>query len=194
MPTFCTRYGVRRSVSLHLSLSRIAFPSGLTSRQTVRSRLNLLTHLVLDSLRRYCKVVINQQLLCAPHRRTSKKPPLLLIQLTDGTNPDQIIAGIAQPIFQVIGPRYSELWFDLKGRGSATTILAISNTIGAAVAQLVSPSVGGPRSAVLVLGIVCTVLAPCCFIVGARPPTPPSTFPLFSLSSTLPGTRILKCF
>jgi MFS transporter, FLVCR family, MFS-domain-containing protein 7 len=41
-----------------------------------------------------------------------------------------LISGIAQPIFQVLGPAYSELWFDLKGRTSATTILAISNSIG----------------------------------------------------------------
>lgn len=37
----------------------------------------------------------------------------------------QIFTGLAQPWFQVLGPRYSELWFDLKGRTTATAIMAI---------------------------------------------------------------------
>jgi len=37
----------------------------------------------------------------------------------------QSFASLAQPIYQVLGPKYSENWFDLKGRTTATMILAI---------------------------------------------------------------------
>lgn len=39
----------------------------------------------------------------------------------------QVGAGIAQPWFQIVGPKYSELWFGLKGRTTATAIIAIAN-------------------------------------------------------------------
>jgi len=41
------------------------------------------------------------------------------------TNHNQLFAGIAQPMFQVLGPMYSERWFDLKGRTTATMIIAV---------------------------------------------------------------------
>jgi hypothetical protein len=37
----------------------------------------------------------------------------------------QFFAAVAQPVFQVLGPAYSEAWFDLKGRTTATMIIAI---------------------------------------------------------------------
>lgn len=37
----------------------------------------------------------------------------------------QILAGAPQPVFQVLGPLYSETWFDLRGRTTATMIMAI---------------------------------------------------------------------
>lgn len=41
----------------------------------------------------------------------------------------QLFAAIAQPIFQVLGPKYSELWFDLKGRTTATMFVAIGRSV-----------------------------------------------------------------
>lgn len=86
----------------------------------------------------------------------------------------QFFSSIAQPIFQVIGPTYSESWFDLKGRTTATMVTAIANPIGGALGQLLSPLVGDTRQSVLVLGIICTVAAPAVFFIGAAPPTPPT--------------------
>ena len=37
----------------------------------------------------------------------------------------QLFAAMAQPIFQVLGPKYSEKWFDLKGRTTATMIISV---------------------------------------------------------------------
>ena len=37
----------------------------------------------------------------------------------------QLLSGIAQPVYQVLGPKYSETWFSLKGRTTATMLLAV---------------------------------------------------------------------
>jgi FLVCR family MFS transporter 7 len=37
----------------------------------------------------------------------------------------QFLSAISQPIFQVLGPKYSEMWFDLKGRTTATMVIAV---------------------------------------------------------------------
>ncbi|KAJ7901776.1 major facilitator superfamily domain-containing protein [Mycena olivaceomarginata] len=95
----------------------------------------------------------------------------------------QFFAAIAQPIFQVIGPKYSETWFDLKGRTTATMILAIANPIGGALGQLLSPIVGNTRQSILVLGIMSSVAAPFVFLISAAPPTPPT----YSASKKAPG-------
>ncbi|KAJ7346561.1 major facilitator superfamily domain-containing protein [Mycena albidolilacea] len=95
----------------------------------------------------------------------------------------QFFAAIAQPIFQVIGPKYSETWFDLKGRTTATMILAIANPVGGALGQLLSPIVGNTRQSILVLGIMSSVAAPFVFLISAAPPTPPT----YSASKKAPG-------
>ncbi|PFH46175.1 hypothetical protein AMATHDRAFT_77780 [Amanita thiersii Skay4041] len=86
----------------------------------------------------------------------------------------QLFAAIAQPIYQVLGPKYSETWFDLRGRTTATMIIAISNPIGGALGQLVSPLVGDTRKSILVLGILSTAVTPLVFLVSNAPPTPPT--------------------
>ncbi|KAJ7882006.1 major facilitator superfamily domain-containing protein [Mycena olivaceomarginata] len=102
----------------------------------------------------------------------------------------QFCAAIAQPIFQVIGPKYSETWFDLKGRTTATMILSIANPIGGALGQLISP-IGSTRHSILVLAIIASVGAPFVLLVGAAPPTPPTysaskdTSGLLSLARTM---------
>ncbi|KAL9711460.1 hypothetical protein Ac2012v2_004531 [Leucoagaricus gongylophorus] len=86
----------------------------------------------------------------------------------------QFIASIAQPTYQVLGPKYSEVWFNLQGRTTATMIVAISNPIGGAVGQLISPLIGNARRSILVLGIVSTAVTPLIFLIGNAPPTPPT--------------------
>ncbi|KAF7364730.1 MFS general substrate transporter [Mycena venus] len=95
----------------------------------------------------------------------------------------QLFAAIAQPIFQIIGPKFSETWFDLKGRTTATMIIGIANPIGGAVGQLLSPSVGDTRKSILVLGIIASVGAPFVLLISAAPPTPPT----YSASQKAPG-------
>ncbi|GBE87090.1 predicted protein [Sparassis crispa] len=95
----------------------------------------------------------------------------------------QIIAGVAQPVFQVLIPSYSEKWFDLKGRTTATMLISIANPIGNAVGQLISPLVGNPSQSILVMGIIFTAVTPCVFFVSDAPPTPPTP----SASTTNPS-------
>ncbi|KAJ7725873.1 major facilitator superfamily domain-containing protein [Mycena maculata] len=95
----------------------------------------------------------------------------------------QFFAAIAQPIFQVIGPKYSETWFDAKGRTTATMIVAIANPVGGALGQLLSPIVGDTRQSILILGIMSTVAAPFVLMIAGAPPTPPT----YSASKKAPG-------
>ncbi|KAF7321286.1 MFS general substrate transporter [Mycena kentingensis (nom. inval.)] len=95
----------------------------------------------------------------------------------------QVFAAIAQPIYQVLGPKYSETWFDLKGRVTATMVLAIANPVGGALGQLMSPIVGTTRQSILILGIVATAAAPFVFLISAAPPTPPT----YAASKQTPG-------
>uniref|UniRef100_A0A0W0F096 MFS general substrate transporter n=1 Tax=Moniliophthora roreri TaxID=221103 RepID=A0A0W0F096_MONRR len=86
----------------------------------------------------------------------------------------QVFAAIAQPLYQVLAPIYSEKWFDLKGRTTATMICSVANPVGGAIAQLLSPLVGDTRQSILVLGIICTAVTPLVFMVQSAPPTPPT--------------------
>ncbi|KAI0077634.1 MFS general substrate transporter [Panus rudis PR-1116 ss-1] len=103
----------------------------------------------------------------------------------------QILGGIAQPFFLVLGPKYSETWFGLKGRITVTMALSIANPVGGAIAQIVSPAVGTTKESVralahvlyifpfmtfqiLVLGIITTAVVPLVLLVGNSPPKPPT--------------------
>ncbi|KAK2467889.1 hypothetical protein APHAL10511_000184 [Amanita phalloides] len=86
----------------------------------------------------------------------------------------QAISAVPMATYQVIGPKYSEKWFDLKGRTTATMIVSIANPIGGALGQLISPLVNGTRESILVLGIISTAAAPLVFCISNAPPTPPT--------------------
>lgn len=86
----------------------------------------------------------------------------------------QFLAGLSQPFYQVLAPKYSETWFGLQGRVTATMLISLMNPVGGALAQLLAPAVGSPRTSVLVIGIISTVVAPTAFFLGDRPPTPPT--------------------
>ncbi|RXW22995.1 hypothetical protein EST38_g2878 [Candolleomyces aberdarensis] len=86
----------------------------------------------------------------------------------------QIFAAIAQPMYQTLGTKYSETWFDMRGRTTATMIIAISNPIGGALGQLLSPMFANTRQSLLILGCITSGIAPCFLLVGNAPPTPPT--------------------
>ncbi|TDL20024.1 MFS general substrate transporter [Rickenella mellea] len=86
----------------------------------------------------------------------------------------QFFSALSQAIFQIIGPIYSQTWFDLQGRTTATMVMSIANPIGGALGQLISPIPTHARPAILILGIVCTVFSPVVFLIKSEPPTPPT--------------------
>ncbi|KAF8902884.1 major facilitator superfamily domain-containing protein [Gymnopilus junonius] len=86
----------------------------------------------------------------------------------------QLFSSIGQPIYQVMGPKFSETWFNLNGRTTATMIIAISNPFGGALGQLISPLAGNTRQSILVLGIISTAVVPLVFLIQRAPPTPPT--------------------
>jgi hypothetical protein len=86
----------------------------------------------------------------------------------------QLFSAIAQPIFQVLGPMYSETWFDLKGRTTATMLISVANPVGGAIGQLLSPIPGNTRHSILILGIISTVAIPFVFLIGEAPPIAPT--------------------
>lgn len=103
----------------------------------------------------------------------------------------QIFTGIGQPCLQILGPRYSEVWFDLRGRTTATMILSIANPIGAALSQLIAPAFSSVRQSVLVLAIITTVAVPTVALIYPLPPTPPT----FSGSQpSPPATQVMRAW
>ncbi|KAG8213882.1 major facilitator superfamily domain-containing protein [Butyriboletus roseoflavus] len=86
----------------------------------------------------------------------------------------QTFSAFAQPIFQVLGPMYSEKWFDLKGRTTATMLIAIANPVGGAIGQLLAPLVGTARQSILVLAVISTAATPAVLFITDAPPTPPT--------------------
>ncbi|OSD03709.1 MFS general substrate transporter [Trametes coccinea BRFM310] len=86
----------------------------------------------------------------------------------------QLISGSAVPIFQIVIPSYSQKWFDLKGRTTATMIMGVANPVGNALGQLIPPLVGSTRQSLLVMAIIFTVISPVVFFIGNAPPTPPT--------------------
>jgi FLVCR family MFS transporter 7 len=86
----------------------------------------------------------------------------------------QFFGSVATPFFQVLGPRYSELWFNLDGRTTATMVMSITAPVGGAIGQLLSPLAGDTRHSILVLAIISTAACPALFLIGGKPPTPPT--------------------
>ncbi|KAG8728668.1 hypothetical protein FRC11_010468 [Ceratobasidium sp. 423] len=85
-----------------------------------------------------------------------------------------IFTGFSQPWFQILGPKYSETWFDLRGRTTATMIVAIANPIGAALSQLIAPAFSTVRESVLILGIITSAAVPTSILIASKPPIPPT--------------------
>ncbi|THH29307.1 hypothetical protein EUX98_g4887 [Antrodiella citrinella] len=86
----------------------------------------------------------------------------------------QIFGAVAQPIFQILGPKYSQVWFNVKERTTATMILSIANPVGGAIAQILSPVFSNTRLSILYLGVISTAATPFVCLIGEKPPTPPT--------------------
>ncbi|KAJ1304650.1 hypothetical protein OPQ81_005791 [Rhizoctonia solani] len=86
----------------------------------------------------------------------------------------QVFTGFSQPWFQILGPKYSETWFDLRGRTTATMVIAIANPIGAALSQLIAPVFSTVRESVLILAIITSAVAPTAILIASKPPIPPT--------------------
>ncbi|KAF8686468.1 MFS general substrate transporter [Rhizoctonia solani] len=85
----------------------------------------------------------------------------------------QIFTGFAQPWFQILGPRYSETWFAMSGRTTATMLVAIAGPIGGALSQLIAPAFSTVSDSVLILAIITSAVTPTVLLVGSKPPVPP---------------------
>ncbi|KAJ7036834.1 major facilitator superfamily domain-containing protein [Mycena alexandri] len=99
----------------------------------------------------------------------------------------QLFSAISQPIFLVLAPKYSETWFDLRGRTAATMAIAVANPVGGAIAQLVSSRFASVRQSILGLAIVSSVIAPFVLLIYNAPPTPPT----YSGSTKSPSLPVL---
>ncbi|KAI0302742.1 MFS general substrate transporter [Russula brevipes] len=86
----------------------------------------------------------------------------------------QALSAVSQPVYQILAPKYSERWFDLKGRTTATMLISIANPIGGALGQLLSPICSDTRKSILVLAVMSTVVVPIDLLILEAPPTPPS--------------------
>ncbi|KAG8813688.1 hypothetical protein FRC18_002346 [Serendipita sp. 400] len=86
----------------------------------------------------------------------------------------QLLVGVTAPCFQVVGPRYAEVWFDLKGRATTTMIVAISDPLGTALGQIIAPFIINRRLGILILALITTVALPLSFAVLPKPPKPPT--------------------
>ncbi|KAJ6577555.1 major facilitator superfamily domain-containing protein, partial [Mycena capillaripes] len=96
----------------------------------------------------------------------------------------QLLSAISQPVFLVLAPKYSEIWFDLRGRTAATMVISVANPVGGAIAQLVSSRFASVRQSVT---IVSTAVVPFVLLIGDAPPTPPT----YSGSTKSPSLLVL---
>ncbi|KAH0827810.1 major facilitator superfamily domain-containing protein [Lanmaoa asiatica] len=171
VPIFCSRFGISRCAQIGALMTLISGWIRYAGTSTSLSSQSAYTLLFLGQ-------VISHPL------HSALFPLIFFIPKT--------FSAIAQPIFQVLGPMYSEKWFDLKGRTTATMIIAIgpsfpfpppypsyslvytANPVGGAIAQLLSPLVGTPRQSVLVLAIISTAATPAVLFITNAPPIPPT--------------------
>ncbi|EGG03627.1 uncharacterized protein MELLADRAFT_109159 [Melampsora larici-populina 98AG31] len=102
-------------------------------------------------------------------------PPYLLLFV------GSMLIGVAQPMLQIIGPSYSELFFTPRSRLAATMLIAISNPLGQAITDLVVPKIVPEisthreiRLLLLIIAIVTMIFSFTVLFIRSQPPTPPS--------------------
>ncbi|KAJ7116582.1 major facilitator superfamily domain-containing protein [Mycena epipterygia] len=99
----------------------------------------------------------------------------------------QLFSALSQPVFLVLAPKYSETWFDLRGRTAATMVITVANPVGGAIGQVISSRFASVRQSILGLAIVSTAVAPFVLLIGDAPPTPPT----YSGSTKSPSLLVL---
>ncbi|KAJ8582275.1 MFS general substrate transporter [Rhizopogon salebrosus TDB-379] len=161
VPVFCTRFGVRRCVEV--GAASLLISAWVRYAGTIQT---------LSSNSAYALLMLGQ--VCKPFTFLFMPFTRFLFASTSCPHDIQSFAAISQPVFQVLGPKYSETWFDLKGRTTATMLIVIANPIGGALGQVISPLVGTSRQSILVLGIISTAVIPALFLIDNEPPTPPT--------------------
>ncbi|KAH9810352.1 major facilitator superfamily domain-containing protein [Melampsora americana] len=102
-------------------------------------------------------------------------PPYLLLFV------GSMLIGVAQPMLQIIGPSYSELFFTPRYRLATTMFIAISNPLGQAITDLVVPKLVPDtpnhreiRLLLLIVAIVTMIFSLTVLFIRSQPPTPPS--------------------
>ncbi|KAK9448786.1 major facilitator superfamily domain-containing protein [Limtongia smithiae] len=89
----------------------------------------------------------------------------------------QIIVGLGQPFSLNAPSYYSDMWFTSKSRVSANALASLSNPLGGAIGQLVSPAFVSQTNQfsnmVLWVSIIATILCLPAIFIPARPPCPP---------------------
>lgn len=88
----------------------------------------------------------------------------------------QLFGAVSRPVFQVLGPSFSERWFDLRSRTTATMVIAIASIIGSALGQFLPPLMSTVRQSILVLAIISTAALPAILLILESPPSPPTYF------------------
>ncbi|KAB5592588.1 Major facilitator superfamily domain-containing protein [Ceratobasidium theobromae] len=99
----------------------------------------------------------------------------------------QILAGCGQPWFQILGPTYSEVWFN--GHATATMVLSVASPVGAALSQLIAPTF----MTLLILAIITSITAPAVLLVCPAPRTLASQNGYGSPAPVLQALRALIC-
>ncbi|KAL7784561.1 major facilitator superfamily domain-containing protein [Trichoderma ceciliae] len=107
----------------------------------------------------------------------------------------QALLGAAQSLVLSSPTEFAEVWFSPSTRVIATSIMTLSNPLGAALGQVVTPfwlqSVGDISSMVLYVSILSSAVAIPGFFIQNRPPTPPSSTPSSAPLSMRVSLRIL---
>ncbi|RMZ78532.1 hypothetical protein DV737_g3846, partial [Chaetothyriales sp. CBS 132003] len=91
----------------------------------------------------------------------------------------QLLIGFAQPFVLSAPTCYSNLWFSSSGRTSATALASLSNPLGGALGQLITPfwvnsKPGNLPNSILYVSIISSVACIPSFFIPHSPPTPPS--------------------
>ncbi|CAO3619452.1 unnamed protein product [Mucor hiemalis] len=90
----------------------------------------------------------------------------------------QTICAIGQPFILNVCTPYAALWFSANGRGTATMVGGVANSVGMAIASLILPAIVVDASTVptgfLVIACVTTGVAIPTVFIPKKPKTPPS--------------------
>lgn len=90
----------------------------------------------------------------------------------------QTICAIGQPFILNVCTPYAALWFSANGRGTATMVGGVANSVGMAIASLIMPAIVVDSSTVptgfLVIACVTTGVAIPTVFIPKKPKTPPS--------------------